>query len=302
VKHETMKEKLSACPLCDSPEERLFLEGVDYFLTREKFSIVECSTCGFRFTNPRPSVESSGKYYQTDEYISHDAGKRGIIPTLYGIARHLTLRSKFGIIKRYSPGNSILDIGCGTGEFLDYCQKMGLHCIGVEPSDKARNFASTTYGLDVKADFLAGIENSDRFDCITLWHVLEHIHKLDETLKKLSGILKKEGVLIVALPNSNSFDAQYYGKFWAAYDLPRHIYHFTKGSLNNLAEKYNLSCQKILPQKLDAYYISILSEKYMKGSTNYIRAFFRGLISNCKAGNPQIGHSSEIYILKSKIS
>ena len=297
-----MNEKLSACPICDNHEKNIFLDGQDYFLTQKKFDIVECSSCGFRFTNPRPTVESAETYYQTDDYISHGTQESGIVPMLYGIARHFALRSKFGIVKRYSPGKAILDIGCGTGEFLNYCQRKGLWCTGVEPSVKARKFAETTYRLDVKPDFLNGIDPSVRFDCITLWHVLEHIHKLDETLKKLSRLLNKDGVLILALPNSNSYDAQYYGKFWAAYDLPRHIYHFTRESLTKLADKYNLSCQNVIPLKLDAYYISILSEKYKRGSTNYFQAFIRGLISNQKAGNPKIGHSSEIYILKSKIS
>jgi len=297
-----MNENLTACPLCSKQEKKLYLDGEDYFLTKERFSIVECISCGFRFTNPRPTVASSGNYYQTDKYISHDSGRGGIIPMLYGIARQFTLRSKYGIVRRFSRGDTILDIGCGTGEFLSYCQQKGLRCEGVEPSAKAREFAEKRFGLDVKADFLIGIEPSERFDCITLWHVLEHIHKLDETLKKITGLLNQEGVVIVALPNCNSHDAAYYGKFWAAYDLPRHIFHFNRNSLTTLAGKYNLSCQKVLPQKLDAYYISLLSEKYKRGSTDYFRAFVRGLKSNYKAKNPQIGHSSEIYILKSKIS
>lgn len=297
-----MNEKLSYCPLCNTSGERLFLEGMDYFLTGERFDIVSCTSCGFRYTNPRPTADSSGRYYLTEDYISHDASIKGIIPALYGIARHFTLRSKFGIVKRHSPGKSILDIGCGTGEFLDYCQKNGMKCEGVEPSEKARSFAVTRYKLDVKSDFLEGIEASIRYDCITLWHVLEHVYRLDETLEKMTRLLNDGGALLLALPNSDSYDAGYYGKFWAAYDLPRHIYHFTGDSINILAEKYNLSCIKILPQKLDAYYISLLSEKYMKGSSNYLRAFFRGHVSNFMARNPKFGHSSEIYILKNKIS
>ncbi|MFH1936221.1 MAG: class I SAM-dependent methyltransferase, partial [Bacteroidota bacterium] len=199
-------------------------------------------------------------------------------------------------------GISILDIGCGTGEFLYYCHRKGLLCEGTEPSGKAREFAEKRYGLDVKADFLTGITPARRFDCITLWHVLEHIHKLDETLQKITGILNHDGVLIVALPNCNSYDATYYGTFWAAYDLPRHIFHFTRNTLNALANKYDLSCIKVLPQKLDAYYISLLSEKYKNSSPDYFRAFIRGIKSNYKARNPQTGHSSEIYIMKHKIS
>jgi 2-polyprenyl-3-methyl-5-hydroxy-6-metoxy-1,4-benzoquinol methylase len=297
-----MTEKLSACPICNNADEAFYLEGKDYFLTKEPFQIVECRTCGFRYTNPRPTEESSGKYYQSEDYISHDAGKNGLIPALYGIARYFTLRSKFGIVKRYSPGNSILDIGCGTGEFLNYCQKKGYKCTGVEPSEKARTFAETNYKLDVKTDFLNGLEATSRFDCITLWHVLEHIHQLDKTMMKLTHVLSPGAILIVALPNSNSHDASSYQEFWAAFDLPRHLYHFNRESLIALAKKHQLSCHKILPQKLDSYYISLLSEKYKRGSANYFNAFFHGFLSNIKARVPQIGHSSEIYILKHKIS
>lgn len=302
MKHESMIEILNACPLCDSHQKKLFLEGEDYFLTREKFAIDECRTCGFHFTNPRPTLQSSGKYYHSVNYLSHGTGKRGIVPTLYGIARYFTLHSKYKIVKRYTTGNSILDIGCGTGEFLNFCQKKGLKCSGVEPTDKARNYAVLTYGLDIKADFLNDIESTSRFDCITLWHVLEHIHRLDETLLKLTMLLNPDGVLIVALPNNSSYDANYYGKYWAGYDLPRHLFHFTKSSLETLAVKHNFICLKILPQKLDAFYIAILSEKYKNGSTNYFRAFFRGILSNCQGRNPRFGHSSQIYLLKHKIS
>lgn len=296
-----MNEKLAACPICNRSGENRFLEGEDYFLSRETFTITACSSCGFRYTNPRPTEESSGVYYRTDEYISHDAAKGGIIPTLYGIARYFTLRSKFRIVKRYSPGKTLLDIGCGTGEFLNFCQTKGFDCTGVEPSDKARSFAQKTYNLEVKSDFLTEVNQNRQFDCITLWHVLEHIHRLDETFVKLTKLLDKKGVLIVALPNSNSYDALHYGKFWAAYDLPRHIYHFTKDTLKTLAEKHHFACVKIIPQTLDAYYISMLSEKYQTGSSNYVKAFFHGMLSNWKGRDPQLGHSSEIYILKSKI-
>lgn len=297
-----MNEKLTACPLCGSKEEKLFLDGKDYFLTRERFSIVVCSICGFRFTNPRPTVESSERYYQSNEYLSHDTGTKGIMARLYGIARYFTLRSKYSIVQKFSPGNSILDIGCGTGEFLSFCQKKGFACLGVEPSEKARTYAKITYHLDVKENFLLRVENSKQFDCITLWHVLEHIHQLDETLEKIASLLANDGVVIIALPNSNSYDAGYYGIHWAAYDLPRHIYHFTRDSVHTLAEKYHFTCLNILPQKLDAFYISLLSEKYKTGSVRYLRAFLRGIISDYQARNPEKGYSSHIYILKRKIS
>ncbi|TSA27984.1 MAG: class I SAM-dependent methyltransferase [Bacteroidetes bacterium] len=297
-----MSETISICPICDHQQFRLFLKGKDYFLTQEPFSIVACTACGFRFTNPRPNPVSAETYYQSEAYLSHDSSKRGIIPILYGMARRFNVHSKYNIVKTYAKGNSLLDIGCGTGEFLHLCRQKGLKCTGVEPSAKARNFAQNRYSLDVKADFLTDISPSSRYHCITMWHVLEHIHGLDETMRKLTEVLEPDGVLIVALPNSNAHDATYYGKFWAAFDLPRHIYHFTRETFIKFASKYSLTCITILPQKLDAFYISLLSEKYRTGSSNFVRAVYRGLRSNCEGRNPLTGHSSEIYILEIKNS
>jgi alcohol dehydrogenase YqhD (iron-dependent ADH family)/2-polyprenyl-3-methyl-5-hydroxy-6-metoxy-1,4-benzoquinol methylase len=237
-----MNEKLTACPLCGDQDEKQILKGKDFFLTKEEYAIADCAGCGFRYTNPRPSADSSAHYYKADDYISHGSGERGIISVLYKFARQFTLRSKFKLVKTYSKGKSILDIGCGTGEFLDFCKKQGFICTGVEPSAKARAYAETTFGLDIKPDFLTGIDQSSRFDCITLWHVLEHIYQLGETMKKLSEVLNKDGILIVAVPNSNSHDARYYDKYWAAYDLPRHIYHFSKGKGRKKVRKKVVIC------------------------------------------------------------
>jgi len=297
-----MIENLTNCPLCNQSDFSVFLESEDYFLSKESFTIQECRSCGFRFSNPRPSESNMGRYYQSDDYISHDAGKGGLITALYTLARHVALRAKYKIVRKFSSGQTILDIGCGTGEFLNLCQQKGMNCKGVEPTEKARKFARDTYSLQVDDDFLTKKEQPEHYDCITLWHVLEHIHRLDETIGKIKKELKRDGVLILALPNCNSFDARQYGKYWAAYDLPRHIYHFTKATVELLAKKNDLTCRKIIPQKLDAFYISLLSEKYKYGSPKWIHAFITGVRSNLKSGKPEFGHSSQIYLLKSKIS
>ncbi len=297
-----MVEKLINCPLCNQSDFSIFIEGEDYFLSKEPFIIQECTNCGFRFTNPRPSGSAMSTYYKSDDYISHDSKKGGLIPALYTLARQFTLRTKYRIVRRFSRGKTILDIGCGTGEFLNFCQQRGMSCQGVEPTEKARTFATETYSIPVYSDFLGKKEQPGYYDCITLWHVLEHIHRLDETMAKIRKELKRDGVLILALPNSNSFDAQKYGKYWAAYDLPRHIFHFTKESVELLAEKYEMTCQKIIPQKLDAFYISLLSEKYRSGSPNWLQALTTGFVSNLRAGKREFGHSSQIYLLKNKIS
>lgn len=254
------------------------------------------------FTNPRPDHVSAHLYYRSDSYISHDTRQKGIIPALYSVARSFTVKFKYRLARRFTHGNTLLDLGCGTGEFLCECRKNGLRVKGVEPSIKAREFAINKYNLNIVPDFLKDIPAADRFDCITLWHVLEHIHSLPETMNKLREILNPGGVIIVALPNSNSYDAAHYGKFWAAYDLPRHIYHFNRQTFSAFASGHSLSVIKVLPQKLDAYYISLLSEKYKTGSPRFLSAILTGLISNLKGKDPKKGHSSEIYILKLKNS
>ena len=302
MKHTFMIENLAHCPLCNHSDFLVFLESKDYFLSQEVFTIQECRGCGFRFTNPRPSESSVENYYQSDDYISHDSDKGGLIPALYNLARHYTIRAKYRIVRKYSNGQTILDIGCGTGEFLQYCHQRGIDCQGVEPAEKARTIARDNRSLVVNSDFLTKKEQPAHYDCITLWHVLEHIHRLDETMSKIKNEMKGDGVLILALPNCNSFDARKYGKYWAAYDLPRHIFHFTKDSVEFLATKHEMTCQKIIPMKLDAFYISLLSEKYKCGSQKWIRALSSGIRSNLKSGKPEFGHSSQIYLLKNKIS
>ncbi len=191
-----------------------------------------------------------------------------------------------------------MDIGCGTGEFLEFCRQKGFVALGIEPNFKAREFAKNTYHLDVKEEDALEKMNSQQFDIITLWHVLEHVSDLNTRMNKIKEVLNPDGVVIIAVPNSGSWDAQYYEKFWAAFDLPRHLYHFDKNSLSNLAQKHGFKIEKFLPMKWDAFYISLLSEKYKTGSSNYVKSFFQGLKSNFIATRKQDNYSSVIIILK----
>jgi len=297
-----MPENTNTCLICNGTEFTHFLESQDFFLTGESFTIMECKQCGFRFTDPRPAESSMGRYYESNDYISHDSEKGGFLPFLYNMVRKFTIRSKYRTVKHYIQGSEIMDIGCGTGEFLNYCRSKGMECRGIEPTGKAREIARKKFKLVVEEDFLKSDSNSGSYDCITLWHVLEHIHRLDETMQKIKKLLKQNGVLIIALPNCNSDDASRYEKYWAAYDLPRHIFHFTAASVEKLMGKYDFTLSGKLPQKLDAFYISLLSEKYMKRSWKMAGAFLAGVRSNLKAKNPQFGYSSQIYIIKHKNS
>jgi len=295
-------ELLKNCPSCNSTSFKTFIKGCDYFLTKEEFMIMECQDCGLKFTNPRPGFTDIIKYYDSTEYISHDISRKGILTWAYTHARNLMLKKKFKIISAFSKGKRILDIGCGTGEFLNFCKGKGFESFGIELNEKPREIARGNYGIDIREKIVDFSPEEYKFDCITLWHVLEHIHNLKTTIDSIRKLLMPDGVLIIALPNCNSWDANHYKQYWAAYDLPRHLYHFNETSFIKFAGIHKLKIVRILPQVLDSFYISLLSEKYLKGNGNLIKALFKGAISNLMAGKPGTGYSSQIYILFLEIS
>jgi 2-polyprenyl-3-methyl-5-hydroxy-6-metoxy-1,4-benzoquinol methylase len=292
-----MSENLTVCPVCKKTGFSDFLKVQDHFLSKEHFTIQQCNSCGFRFVNPRPGKTEIGRYYQSEDYISHGAEKRDLTSRIYKLARVFSIRNKYRIVAKYCMPGKILDIGCGTGEFLGYCRTKGFDVTGVEPNEKARLFAQSQNGLTVTEQLNLSGENPGSFSCITMWHVLEHVHDLDETLDSIKKLLAPEGTFIVAVPNSNSWDASKFKSFWAAYDVPRHLYHFTEKSLKELAARKGLKLVKTIPQKLDAYYVSMLSEKYLHGKTNYFKFLINGFLSNRKAKKGGKGHSSIIFIL-----
>ncbi|MCX6284020.1 MAG: class I SAM-dependent methyltransferase [Bacteroidetes bacterium] len=295
-------ELLQNCPACNSASFKPFLATLDYFLSQEEFVIVECNNCGLRFTNPRPDIRESVRYYDSEEYISHDTSKKELLTLVYWYARNVMLKKKVSIVSRYLKGKNILDIGCGTGEFLNFCKNRGLNAFGVELNSKPRETAARNFGLDIRETISDFNRENCKFDCITLWHVLEHIHDLKGTMEAIKKILAPGGVVIIALPNCNSWDALKYEKYWAAYDLPRHLYHFNKTSFENFAGFHQMKIEKTFPQVLDSYYISLLSEKYRSGKNNLLKAFVNGAISNLKAKKQETGYSSLIYILYPEIS
>jgi len=297
-----MSDQNHPCPVCGHASFTDFLKGRDYFLTGEEFKIHRCSECGFLITWPVPAKEVIGRYYESKEYISHDAEERKLMNLAYKVARAFTIRSKFRLVQKHSSGKRLLDIGCGTGEFLNFCSNKGYVTSGIEPNPKAREFAIREYNLEVRDRISFSAEETGTFDCITMWHVLEHIHDLNGTLTTLKGVLKPSGTLILALPNPGSWDAGYYKEFWAAFDLPRHLYHFSRNDISSLAEKNGFKLKKTYPQYLDAFYISMLSEKYRAGKKDPVKGFLNGLRSNFKAKDPAFGYSSHIYVLSANIS
>ncbi len=289
---------LQQCPVCNSTElAPNVLSAKDYLVSGETFQIARCNQCGFLFTNPRPNDEKLGDYYQSTDYISHSETKKGLVNKLYLMARRYTLRRKVRIVADASSGKRLLDIGCGVGAFLHEAKQNGFEVLGIEPEESARAIADEKYGVKVlPVPEFTQIADASR-DAITLWHVLEHVEDLDLYWTNFQRILAPGGTLIIAVPNPESPDAVFYQGNWAAYDVPRHLYHFRKDDLRFLAKKYSFQLNQILPMKLDAFYISMLSEKNMHGKSKLIRSFFRGLGFNKKSRKTN-NYSSLIYILK----
>lgn len=291
-----MLEELNTCPLCDSGHFNNYLTCKDYTVSGEEFNLVTCTNCSFTFTNPRPKADELHQYYQSQDYISHSNKSNSPVNFIYKIARNFTLKKKVALINSLNAKGRMLDIGCGTGHFIAACQHDGWSINGVEPDENARKIARDKTSIHISND-LKNVEGTD-FDIITLWHVLEHVPNLNDFMHLLVSKLKTTGKLIVAVPNYKSHDAQYYQQYWAAYDVPRHLYHFDQDSMGKLANQYKLKIDKILPMSLDAYYVSLLSEGYKgSGLLKFIKAPIRGFISNQKAKKNNYNYSSLIYIL-----
>ncbi len=291
-------ETVLVCPICSSNHFKPLMIARDYTVTQGDFSLQQCTTCEFVITNPRPDQNSIGQYYQSDKYISHTGSGKNLVDRIYLLARNYTLYSKYKLIKRYKALGSILDYGCGTGAFLRYMQQHNWQIAGVEPSEAAGKIASKATKTEIHRD-LQRVTN--KFDVVTLWHVLEHVHSLNEKLIEIKDHLERDGIVIVAVPNCKSLDAKKYGAFWAGYDVPRHLWHFSISNMKILLANNGFILIDTIPMKLDSYYVSLLSEsyKYPKKSTilRMLNAFISGAASNNSARKTN-QYSSLIYIAR----
>lgn len=281
----------------DVLNKKHFLTVKDHSVSKEIFELYHDETLDMLITFPQPDLENLGKYYESEDYISHTDNKRSLFEKAYHFVKNIALKNKLNLINgEQSQKGRILDIGAGTGDFLLTAKNNGWETVGVEPSDRAKNIAIQK-GISFVNE-ISDLENNS-FDVITMWHVLEHVPNLELQIQELKRLLKPTGTLIVAVPNFKSFDAQHYKTFWAAYDVPIHFWHFSKKAIQSLFEKVDMKLEKVLPMKFDSFYVSLLSEKYKTGKMNYISAFFVGLKSNLKAGSTK-EYSSHIYVLKNK--
>ena len=287
-----------ACPCCGQKNIASVLSAEDYTVSHERFEIWECKDCSIRFTQKIPDINEIGSYYQSENYISHSDTNEGIINKLYHKVRNRTLIKKRNMIKKASRKSlgSILDVGCGTGAFLNTMQRSGWQITGLEPDDTARRKAKELYNLDLESSEKLFSLPVNSFDAITMWHVLEHVHELHNYINKLRDLLKAGGKLFIAVPNYTSYDAKVYEQFWAAYDVPRHLYHFSPASMRKLLSIHSLEVVSTMPMWYDSFYVSMLSEKYRTGSSNILKAFITGGISNLNAISDKEKCSSVIYI------
>lgn len=272
---------------------KVYLKTKDYTLTQESFELLHDPVLDMLITEPQPG--NLGKYYESEDYISHTDARKSLVDKMYYTVKRYNLKRKLSLIASYTSDKRLLDVGAGTGDFLAMAKKNGWKVTGVEPNELARLKAGEK-GIQL-LEGLDAVPTGLKFEVITLWHVLEHIPDLEAQISKLVGLLTENGVLVVAVPNFKSYDAKHYKEYWAAYDVPRHLWHFSKKSIQGIFAKQGMKLLKSKPMIFDAFYVALLSEKYKNGKQNFIRAFWIGLMSNIRAmGSKE--YSSLIYVLK----
>ena len=293
---------IDKCPICGQNQFGKVMTCTDHYATGESFDLCRCTNCNFMFTQNAPVESEIGRYYESPDYISHSDTHKGLMNSIYHKVRKHMLSEKAGLVSRSSnlTCGRILDIGTGTGYFADKMKREGWQVSAIEKSPQAREFAKEHFGLSVNPPETLFTLKEKSFDVITLWHVMEHLEQLNRTWETLNKILKDSGTLIVAVPNAVSYDAGKYKKAWAAYDVPRHLWHFTPTTIKTLASKHGFTMTERYPMPFDAFYVSMLSEKYMKKSNTFVRGLLTGTKAWIASYNHKDKSSSMIYIFRKK--
>ena len=289
-------KRIDTCPICDSKSFHKKMEVGDYSISKEIFTLEVCSSCSFLITNPRPKNELLPDYYKSEEYISHSGTRKGIINKLYHYVQKHNIKRKYKSFYKSVPRGTWMDYGAGNGAFLKYLKEQKLSSVGYEPDEAARNIG-THNGMTI-LDSVEYKPGEGEYAAITMWHVLEHVPELNEIIQIHKSNLMDNGILVIAVPNHLSYDACYYKNFWAAYDVPRHLWHFSENDIMALTSKHGFEHVKTSPMVFDSYYVSMLSEKYRRG--NMIRGVIIGAISNIYARVSGYPFSSQIYVFRKK--
>jgi 2-polyprenyl-3-methyl-5-hydroxy-6-metoxy-1,4-benzoquinol methylase len=288
------------CPGCQSENIRALFFAQDHTVSQKDFEVWECGACLLRFTQDVPDEASIAAYYQSEDYISHSNTSQGLINRLYQEVRKITLSQKKKKITRLSRRKTgkLLDIGCGTGDFAGTMQAAGWEVTGLEPDGGARELAKAQHGIAVfPSDHLYEL-GANQFDVITMWHVLEHVHRLHESLDQIKRSLKADGLLVVAVPNYQSNDAAHYGENWAAYDVPRHLYHFSPQAMQTLMAKHGFHVERYRRMPFDSFYVSLLSEKYQHGKSRLFAGGWSGLRTYTESLAAPKRSSSILYVIR----
>ncbi|UGU18048.1 class I SAM-dependent methyltransferase [Sinomicrobium kalidii] len=283
----------------NTTENPVYLRCKDHTVSGKTFSLIRDEKHQMLYTHPAPKADELPEYYKSEDYISHTDARRSWFEKIYHLVKSYALRQKLKYINAADPGKgALLDIGAGTGDFLAVAKKDGWNVNGTEPNTSARKRAGEKGILLFEKPDASFVEDKrSAYDIITMWHVLEHVPDLERQLEELKKLLRKNGTLFIAVPNFRSYDAEYYKEYWAAYDVPRHLWHFSSDAVRSLFSEKGMEVEQIIPMKFDAYYVSLLSEKYKNGKMNIFRAFCTGWLSNRKAARSK-EYSSLIYVIK----
>lgn len=289
----------NGCPVCNGTNIMPVLQVKDHTVSQEIFAVWHCNTCTARFTQNVPVAGAIGKYYKAEAYVSHTDSKKGLINRLYHLVRNYTLTTKPRLVQKASglQMGKLLDVGAGTGAFAAAMRERGWQVTGLEPDDTARNNAKANHGLDLQQPEQLFAIPAASFDVITMWHVLEHVHELHRYLDTYNKILTATGTLVIAVPNYSSHDGTVYQQNWAAYDVPRHLYHFSPQSMQQLAGMHGFTITQYKPMWFDSFYVCMLSEQHKSGG-NIVKAVWNGLVSNLKAMGDVKKCSSVVYVMK----
>ncbi|MDZ4668665.1 MAG: class I SAM-dependent methyltransferase [bacterium] len=294
-------EILETCPVCGDKHFKKLLDCKDYVASGESFTVVACAKCTLQFTNPRPDETEIGRYYQSDRYISHsgtDKSELGVTYRIYDLVRNYSIGSKLKTIKSYHKSGKLLDLGCGLGYFLNGVKEDSVfEAEGADISEEAIQYVDKEFGIKVIPELSLKDMPANTYDIITQWHVMEHVHRLDERMKDLGKMLKADGTMFIAVPISNSYDAKHYKEYWDGYDVPRHLYHFNRKSFKLLMANNGFSVVAEKSMIFDAPYISMRSEYHQKNALGFIKGIFWGFISTISAAITH-NHSSILFVVK----
>lgn len=291
------------CPLCKSSKLQSLFSCKDQFATNEKFDIYKCQDCSFTFTQNIPDEKEIGRYYESPSYISHSDTNKGFVNHCYHIVREIMLRKKAKLINSLVDKSKtrLLDYGAGTGYFARIMQKYDWDVTAIEKSPQARNFSKERFNFEMQAPETLNDYEEGYFDVVTMWHVMEHIQHINEFWELLYNILDDNGIAVIALPNCMSHDAQHYGENWAAYDVPRHLWHFSPSTIMKFGRKHGFILERQYTMPFDGFYISMLSEQNKGSKFSTLKGCLNGLLGWIASWNKKSASSSIIYVFRKAI-